>query len=485
MNDFWFYLEENKEVGYVNSFFHSLAFVSGLPNLELEEVVITEDGKIGIVQGLKRDFAEILMFEHHGLKIGERVARTNKKFSISISEEILGRIVNPLLKPLDGLGPIGGERKERFVYQTAPTIFERKKIEEPFETGVMLVDLLIPLGCGQRELIIGDPKTGKTTFALQAMVTQAKKGVIPIYVGIAKKDTAVKFVEEFLKKQRVFDKALIIHTTPDDAPALIYLAPYCGMAIAEYFREKGKKVLIVFDDLTTHAKVYREISLLSKRNPGRDIYPGDIFFIHASLLERAGYLKDGSSITALPLAETLGGDLSGYIQTNLMGMTDGHIFFDLVEFRKGNRPAINAFLSVTRVGNQTRTKIEKSLASWIRKKMLDYQRLSEFIKFGAELSVENQKLLELGRKIEILFHQTGEITIERVTQIILIGLLIFGFWDEKSEKRMREEVEKIKELSAKKLLPSLGERIERIKDITHLQFLMKQIAPKIEKLIKF
>jgi F-type H+-transporting ATPase subunit alpha len=391
------------------------------------------------------------------------------------------------LQPIDGLGPIIGEKEEKRVKIEAPSFIERAQIREPLETGVMVVDLLVPIAHGQRELIIGDAKTGKTTFLLQAMTNQAKMGTICIYVGIGKKDMAIKWVEEYLKKQGVFQKTIIIHTTPDDSPTLIYLAPYCGMAVAEYFRDRGKKVLIAFDDLTTHAKIYREISLLLKRIPGRDSYPGDIFHIQASLLERAGNVyKSGEevSITALPVAETLENDLSGFIQTNLMAMTDGHIFFDINEFRKGKRPAVNAFLSVTRVGNQTKTPVEREIAAFLRKKMIEYQRVLELTQFGAELLPETQKTIEIGQKIELLLNQSLEILIPRQLQIILVGLLIAGFWDLKSQREMKAEVEKILKLFQKGKIPPLREKIEEIKNLDHLIFLMKEIIPEIEKIIK-
>lgn len=486
MEEFEFYLSKTKEIGYIESFFHSLVFVSGLPGLQPKEVVITESGKKGMVIGLKKEISQVLLFGGE-VKVGERVARTGEILKIPVSEGLFGRIVDPLMKPLDGLGPISGEKFLKEIEREAPPIKERRRIERFFETGVMIVDLLIPLGFGQRELVIGDAKTGKTTFLVQTIVSQAKQGTIPIYVGIAKKDTALKWVQEYLQRQRVFERTILIHTTPDDPIALIYLAPFSGMALAEYFRDKGNDVLIIFDDLSTHAKIYRQISLLLKRTPGRECYPGDIFHLHAALLERAGNLiknKKEVSITALPVAETLENDISGYIPTNLMAMTDGHIFFDIVEFRKGKRPAINAFLSVTRVGNQTKTKVEREIANWIKKVLLDCKRLEEFVKLGAELSLENQKKIELGRKLEILFNQSQDKILERNTQLILIGLLISGFWDEKPLEKMKEEVEKIYFAQEKGILPKIPEEIDKIKDLTHLNFLLKEILPMIEKIFK-
>lgn len=483
MNDFEIYLEKNKEVGRVISFFHSGAHVSGLPNLKPEEVVITESGKKGIVHGLRKELSEILMIDTKDLKTGEAVARAGKPFEIQVGQGLLGRIMNPLCQPIDGEGPIREEKEFRRLKRTAPPFIERVRVNEPLETGVMIVDLLVPIGGGQRELIIGDAKTGKTTFLLQTIVSQAKKGVICIYVGIGKKDIAIKLIEEYLKQQGVFNQTIIINTTPDDSPTLIYLTPYSGMSIAEYFKDKGKKVVIIFDDLTTHAKIYREISLLLKRPPGRDSYPGDMFHIQAALLERAGNIKNKKeiSITALPVAETLENDLSGYIQTNLMAMTDGHIFFDINEFRKGKRPAINAFLSVSRVGNQTKTSIEKEIASWIRKKLLEYQRALEIAQFGTELTAETQKTIELGKRLEVLFNQNPEIIIHRKLQLILAGLLVSDFWKDRSLKEMKREIDKILENYKRGTFPEFKEEIEEIKDMGHLQFLIKEMMPEIAR----
>ena len=487
MSNFENYLEKTKEIGYVTSLSHSVVHVSGLPSLKPEEMIITDTGKRGIVNGLKKELAEILMIDIKELKVGEAVARTGKSFEILVGQGLLGRIINPLSQPTDGLGPIRGGKEYQPVKREAPPLIERVRVNEPLESGVTFVDLLVPIAYGQRELIIGDAKTGKTIFLLQTIVSQAKKGIVCIYVGIGKKDTAIKWVEEYLKQQKVFDQTIIIHTTPDDSPALTYLAPYSGMSVAEYFRDKGKKVLIVLDDLTTHAKIYREISLSLKRAPGRDSYPGEIFHIQAALLERAGNTKSKKgkevSITALPVAETLENDLSGYIQTNRMGMTDGHIFFDINEFRKGKRPAINAFLSVSRVGNQTKTPIERELSSWIRKKLLEYRRLLEITQFGAELPTETQKTIEFDERLEFIFNQESGIIIPRKLQLLLIGLLASGFWEDKSLKEMKTEINKLLENHQKGILPEFKEEIEEIKDFDHLQFLTKEIISEIEKTI--
>lgn len=482
MDNFKDCLEKNREIGYIVSLSNSVAYVAGLPSLKLGEMIITESGKKGICHGLKKELAEILMIDIKDLKIKESAARTGRRLEIPVGPGLLGRIIDPICQPIDGGGPIRGEKEYREVEKGAPSFIERIRVNELLETGVTIVDFLVPIGCGQRELIIGDAKTGKTAFLLQTIVSQAKKGLVGIYVGIGKKDTSIKWVEEYLKQQGVFSQTVIINTTPDDSPTLTYLAPFSGMSIAEYFRDKGKKVVIVLDDLTAHAKIYREISLLLKRPPGRDSYPGDIFHIHAALLERAGNINvknRETSITALPVAETLENDITGYIQTNLMAITDGHVFFDVEEFRKGRKPAINAFLSVSRVGNQTRFPVERELAAWIRKKMMDYQESLEIAQFGAELPSETRITIELGKKLELLFNQGLETLIPRSLQLLLVSLLFSGFWQDKSLAQMKIEISKLLENYKRGLLPRL--KLEEIKDLDHLQFLMKEVIPEVEK----
>ena len=505
MESFKHYTEKTKEIGYIAALTHSIAWVSGLPTLKLGEMIITEHGEMGMVHGLNKKTAEVLMFGAENLKIGERAAKTDKAFQIPVSQKLLGRIINPLCSPIDGLGPVTGEKKYLSVQREAPGVTHRAKVNKPLETGVMIVDLLIPIGYGQRELVIGDAKTGKTAFLLQTITSQAKKGVICIYVAIGKEAAAVKIAEEYLKEMEVFDKTIMVVSTPEDPNAINYLAPFSGMTIAEYFRDQGKKVLVIFDDLTAHAKFYREISLLLKRIPGRASYSGDIFHIHAALLERAGNVKapndkspdrksgsedNEASITALPVAETLENDISGYIQTNLMAITDGHIFFDIDDFREGKRPAINAFLSVSRVGNQTKELLDKELADWTRKKMAEYKRLMEIAQFGVELSPKTQKLLDLGKKIEILFSQGLKTIIPRTLQLLLFGLLLSDFWKDKPQDVMKAEVEKIlkgyrKGAFFKEFLEFLEMEndIKKIKNLEELRGFVKKNLPKIIKIL--
>ena len=487
MSDFRSYLEKTGEIGQIVGLSHSIVYISGLPGLKPGEMIITENGEKGIVHGLGKEIAEVLMFEPEKLKVGEEVARTNKPFQIPVSQGFLGRIIDPLCRPIDGLGPVFGEKKYLSIQREAPGITRRVRVNKPLETGVMVVDLLVPVGYGQRELVIGDAKTGKTTFLLQAMVSQAKEGIICIYVGIGKETSAVKIVEDYLKEMNVFDKTVMVIATSENPSTINYLSPFSGMTVAEYFRDRGEKVLIIFDDLTSHAKFYREISLLVKRVPGRASYPGDIFHIQAAVVERAGNIKTPDnkevSITALPVAETLENDISGYIQTNLMAMTDGHIFFDINVFREGKRPAINAFLSVSRVGNQTKTPIDKALAGWIKRKLVEYQRVMGLSQFGVELSLETQKLLDLGKKLEILFNQGPKTIIPRSLQLFLFGLIFFGFWEDKPQNVMKVEIDEILKKYKEGVFSEVESEIKKIKNLEELKSFIGEIIPKVKKFL--
>ena len=289
--DFKKKIEETSEIGSVIFCSDPIVYLSGLPSLRAGEKVISEDGEIGMSYELDRKKVAVLMFQTEKIEAGKRMARTGDFFKIPISQKILGRVVSPLCLPLDKMGPVLGKKDYLPVIAEAPGITKRVKINKPLETGVMMVDLLVPIGYGQREAVIGDSKTGKTAFLLQLISNQAKKGAICIYVGIGKESSALKSVENYFKEMGIFERVVMLITTADQSSTLHYLAPFSGMAVAEYFRDMGNKVVIVFDDLTTHAKAYREISLLLKRAPGREAYPGDVFHIHATLVERAGNIK--------------------------------------------------------------------------------------------------------------------------------------------------------------------------------------------------
>ncbi len=484
------YLEKTGEVGYLSGASESIVHVSGLPSVRAKEAVITETGEKGMVYGIDQKEAEVLMFERGRMKGGKKVVRTGELFKVPVSRGLLGRIVNPLCLPLDGEGPVEGKKEKMKVEREAPGITERVEVNRPMETGVTAVDLMVPVGYGQREMVVGDAKTGKTTMLLQAISNQAKKGTICVYVGISKESSALKSVEGYLKNMNVFDKVSVVATSSNQPPTLHYLAPLTGMTIAEYFRDRGNDVLIVFDDMSNHAKAYREIALLLKNPPGREAYPGDIFHLHAALIERAGNIKgkDGGevSITALPIAETLENDISGFIQTNLLSMTDGHIFFDINELKKGRNPAINISLSVSRAGNQTRESLDKDIAGKIRERLVQYRKVLEVTQFGAELSEENKQVLDFGKKIEVLFEQDVQELISRIQQLFLFGLLFSGFWKEVPVKTMRNEVDTIlKEYHKGTVVDPeiVEERIEKIENAERLKEFCEDIGPKIEKFL--
>lgn len=425
MNDFNFYLKNIGEVGFVEQTASSSLFASGLPLAKPGEVVIFETGKTGQVIAVNKDLIEILIFSSDSPKPGTRLARTNQLFQFRVGFELLGNVIDPLGNPFEISKPL--RLQKAMPINTKPSgIVKRRAINRQFETGVSLVDLVIPLGLGQRELIIGDRKTGKTSFLLQAVITQAKKGNICIYAAIGSKKLDIKELKEFFTKTGIMNKILILASSSEDPTGVIYLTPFVAMTAAEFFRDEGYDVLLILDDMSTHAKFYREIALLGKRFPGRNSYPGDIFYNHAALLERAGNFatpKGEKAITCLPVAETVLGDLSGYIQTNIMSMTDGHLYFDADLFAKGRRPAINPFLSVTRVGRQTQTHTQREINREILSFLTLFEKMQNFTHFGAELSEGTKITLTVGDEIIKFFSQTTSTIIPLKVQIILFCLL--------------------------------------------------------------
>lgn len=479
------YLDETGEVGSVQSILQSIVYITGLPGVRPKEMIIGEGGQRGIVQGIEEGLAEVLMLDTDGLVSNLAVARTNETFSVPVSDGLLGRIIDAIGRPIDGRGPISGQKINQPIEPPAPGISSRVRINKPLETGVSIVDLLVPIGYGQRELVIGDKKTGKTTFVLQTIANQAAQGVICIYVSVGKRQDDLKFVENYLRKKNVLGNCVLISANSADPATMVYLSPYVGMSVAEYFRDSGRNCLIVFDDLTDHAKFYREISLLLQRAPGRSSYPGDIFHIHAALLERAGNIKisNGSimSITSLPMAETLEGDLTGYIQTNLMAITDGHIFFDIDEFRKGARPAINPGLSVSRVGNQTKQPIDRSLAQIVREDLSKYSRSLDIARFGVELPEKTRQEIELGEKIGVVFNQDAETIVPRGLQLVMLGMLFAGFWQGKNANLVKVDIIKFLQKHQKGAFKGIETEILIAKTPDDLSNLVRKYAQKLSE----
>ncbi len=483
MKSFDEYLQESGEIGQVESIFQSVIYVSGLPKARPNELVITEDGEKGLVQDIEKDLIEILILSSKRIIPGTRVTRTNDIVKVPVSTELLGRVVDPFLEPVDGLPPVGGYKVSLPLHRDAPGIRERVRVNEQLESGVSLVDFLIPLGKGQRELVIGDQKTGRTTFLLQTATSQVLKGAICIYVAIGKKKTDVKFVEDYFRKMGVMKRSVIIFTSSADPASLVFLAPFTGFTVAEFFRDQGNEVVIILDDLTTHAKFYREISLISKRMPSRESYPGDIFNVHAKLIERAGNFKKdhrSKSITAFPIIETVQGDLTGFLPTNVMAMTDGHLFFDHDEFKKGHRPAINTPLSVTRVGNQTQTLLEKEIRKTLADKLSRYRKALEIAHFGFDLPLQTRSDLNIGERLEAIFYQESDTLIPKPLALVIFGLLLNDFWVSKPIEQVRVEREKIVKAYNNSMLGDVVSKVLEASNLENLKYLVGQIQGNIE-----
>ena len=424
MEDFNFYLNTNKEVGVVVGIFHSVISVVGLPSVHLNEVVLFENGGIGQVFSLSSEKVEVLVLRAIDIHVGLKLVRTGKALEILASEDLLGKTINPLGEIVGGeITPAAKTSKSLVIDQKPLGILGRKPVVNFFETGVSLVDLIVPLGKGQREVVIGDRKTGKTEFLLQSVMSHARNGGISVYAVIGQRQIDILKRAEFLKAKDVFSKSIIVASNSKDQPGLIFLTPYTASTIAEYFASLGFDVLLILDDMTTHARVYREISLLSKRFPGKDSYPGDIFYVQAKIIERAGSFTKGS-ITCLPVAESVAGDLSGFIQTNLMAMTDGHLYFDSDLYNQGKRPSVNPLLSVTRVGHQTQTPLMRDISRVLSNFIVSYEKMKQYKHFGAEAGEIVKDVLENGVKLDTFLNQQEYRIIPINVNILIIG----GIW---------------------------------------------------------
>ena len=451
MDTFEEFLNKNGEIGFVKRISSSIVFCDGLPGVKLSEVVIFENGEVGQVFSTGENTVEIIILSKGYIKVGTKVARTGQTLKIALGDHLLGTTFSSL----DVITFEEGNNSNFETIETDPPgIDKRKNINKAFETGVTIVDLMVPLGLGQRELIIGDRKTSKTQFILQSVLTQAQKGAICIYAAIGKKRTEVILFRKFIKEHKIEGNVITIVSYPDDPAGLVYLTPYVAMTVAEYYKNQGKDVLIALDDLTAHAKYYRELSLLAGRFPGRNSYPGDIFYLHSRLLERSGnfLITDAkgktseASITCMPVAEMIMGDFSGYIQTNLMAMTDGHLYFDRDYFNQGKRPPVNPFLSVTRVGRQAQSPLLRELSRRLTSFMVSYEKMKEFMHFGAELSEESQRMLMLGDKISVIFNQPSILPRPYQLSILMFGVVWAGFWQEKNANGVRLELSKLSNL---------------------------------------
>lgn len=435
MNPFETQLQEIKEFGVIQSIVHPIAFVAGIPGASLNELIMFESGDLGQVFLMEENLVHVLVFSSTPLKVGGRCTRTNKFPSIPVGEELLGKIIDPLGNPFSESEEYTRPSETRELEVHPLGIQARSRIKQPFLTGVTIVDMMVPLGKGQKELIIGDRKTGKTSFLLTTIKNQVNSGSIAIYAAIGKKKSDIKAILDYFKREGIEDKVVTIATSSYDSPSLIFLTPFAGATLAEYFRDQGKDVLLVMDDLSTHSKFYREISLLAKRFPGRDSYPGDIFYTHARLLERAGNFKHKESgkevsITMLPVVDIVEGDFAGFIATNLMGMTDGHIFFDSNAYYQGRRPAVNFSLSVTRVGRQSSPKLLRSINRELTAFLTLYQRMQDLSHFGSELTDAVKQVLRTGDVIYKYFEQTDDVIVPPTVQLIMFAMLWLKLFDD-------------------------------------------------------
>lgn len=412
-----------QEVGSVIWVGDGIATIYGIEHAMYGEIVIFENGVRGMVQDIKRDqIGCIILGKDTGIKEGTKVTRTKKKAGVPVGNAYLGRIVNALGAPIDGKGEIPAD-DYRPIEQEAPGIVDRQSVKQPLETGILAIDAMFPIGRGQRELIIGDRQTGKTSIAVDTILNQKGKDVICIYVAIGQKASTVAKLVNTLTKNDAMDYSIILSSTASESASLQYIAPYAGTAMAEYFMHQGKDVLIVYDDLSKHAVAYRALSLLLERSPGREAYPGDVFYLHSRLLERAARLSDklgGGSLTALPIIETQAGDVSAYIPTNVISITDGQIYLETEMFNSGFRPAVNPGLSVSRVGGSAQIKAMKKIAGSIRIDLAQYRELAAFSQFGSDLDADTKEKLDQGERIREVLKQGQYVPQPVWYQVIII-----------------------------------------------------------------
>lgn len=414
---------QQNETGTILMVGDGIARASGLVNCMAGELLEFEDGSYGMAQNLEENSVSIVLFgSDENIGEGQTVKRTGKVVSVPVGEAMIGRVVNALGQPIDGAGPIDTQ-EFRAIESPAPGICERKSVHQPLQTGIKAIDSMIPIGRGQRELIIGDRQTGKTTIATDTIINQKGQDVICIYVAIGQKRSTVANLVENLTRNGAMDYTIVVAATASEASPLQYIAPYSGCAMGEYFMNKGKDVLIIYDDLSKHAVAYRALSLLIRRPPGREAYPGDVFYLHSRLLERAAKLDDehgGGSLTALPIIETQAGDVSAYIPTNVISITDGQIFLETELFHSGVMPAVNPGISVSRVGGNAQIKAMKKVAGTLKLIYSQYRELQSFAQFGSDLDADTKERLEQGARIvEVLKqNQNAPVPVEKQVAIL-------------------------------------------------------------------
>ncbi|MGW7977367.1 F0F1 ATP synthase subunit alpha [Staphylococcus xylosus] len=421
------------DVGTVLQIGDGIALIHGLNDVMAGELIEFKSGVLGLAQNLEEsNVGVVILGPYADIKEGDEVKRTGRIMEVPVGDELIGRVVNPLGQAIDGQGPIN-TTKTRPVEKKATGVMDRKSVDEPLQTGIKAIDALVPIGRGQRELIIGDRQTGKTTVAIDTILNQADQDTICIYVAIGQKDSTVRANVEKLRQEGALDYTIIVSASAADPAPMLYIAPYAGVAMAEEFMFAGKDVLIVYDDLTKQAAAYRELSLLLRRPPGREAYPGDVFYLHSRLLERAAKLNDdlgGGSITALPIIETQAGDIAAYVPTNVISITDGQIFLQSDLFFSGVRPAINAGQSVSRVGGSAQIKAMKKVAGTLRLDLASYRELESFAQFGSDLDEFTAQKLERGKRTVEILKQDKNKPLPVENQVLIIYALTKGYLDD-------------------------------------------------------
>ena len=432
--------QTSAEGGVVISSADGIVQVEGMDKAVYGEIVTFENGAKGMVESVDPGKLGIMLFDGaETVGVGTLVTRSGKRAGIPVGDGFLGRVIDPLGEPIDGKGPVNAEGYNPIEKQ-APGILERQSVDTPLHTGILAIDSMFPIGRGQRELIIGDRQTGKTSIATDAILNQKDTGVLCIYVAIGQKASSIARVAEDLKKHGAMSYTTIVAATASDSAPLQYIAPYAGTALAEYFMAKGKSVLIVYDDLSKHAVAYRAISLLLRRSPGREAYPGDVFYLHSRLLERSCRMRDdlgGGSITALPIVETQAGDVSAYIPTNVISITDGQIFLESALFNAGNRPAVNVGLSVSRVGGAAQTKAMKKANANLRIELAQYKDMESFAQFSSDLDAETRRQLDHGKALMEMLKQPLYQPKSDAEQVVTLVLASHGVLDELPTAELR------------------------------------------------
>ncbi|NCP17057.1 F0F1 ATP synthase subunit alpha [Candidatus Kuenenbacteria bacterium CG_4_8_14_3_um_filter_39_15] len=458
---------KEETIGQVTEIGDGIAKISGLADVmssEMLEFEAADNSKIyGIVLNLEEHSVGAVIFgEYEKLQEGDKVRRTERILEVPVGEAVVGRVVNPLGEPLDGKGPV--ESKEFYpVEKIAPGVIKRQSVKEPLQTGIKVIDSIIPIGKGQRELIIGDRQTGKTALAIDTIINQKGKDVICIYVAIGQKESKIAKIVAKLEEHGAMEYTTVVLAGASESATLSFIAPYAGCAMGEYFMDKGRHVLLVYDDLSKHAIAYRQMSLLLRRPPGREAFPGDVFYLHSRLLERAAKLSDelaGGSLTALPIIETQAGDITAYIPTNVISITDGQIFLETDLFYKGIRPALNAGLSVSRVGSAAQIKAMKKVAGKLKLDLAQFRELEAFAQFGSDLDEATKKQIARGRRVTEILKQGQYKPIDQPLQVSIIYAVTQGLLDEVAVEKLAEFEEKLfskMKSEGKDVLKEIGE----------------------------